>query len=148
MPATKDTSAELMSAYLDAELAAEDAAAFEDELSRDPEAASELEQLRKVVSLVASLPPVEAPPDFYEKVSKRIRRRQLFAADNGALALISLPFQVLSIIVILTVAALYMMAQLEQRPTTPGLEREVVPDTASDGRDGQAPQPGPMPVQP
>ncbi|MEX1367658.1 MAG: hypothetical protein AB1Z98_31300 [Nannocystaceae bacterium] len=148
MPATKDTSAELMSAYLDAELAAEDAAAFEDQLSRDPEAASELEQLRKVVSLVASLPPVEAPPDFYEKVSKRIRRRQLFAADNGALALISLPFQVLSIIVILTVAALYMMAQLEQRPTAPGLEREVVPATAPGGKDGEAPPSGPAPVQP
>lgn len=144
MPATKDTSAELMSAYLDAELGADDAAAFEEQLANDPEALSELEQLRKVVSLVGSLPQVEAPPDFYEKVSKRIRRRQLFAADGGALALVSLPFQVLSIIVILTVAALYMMAQLEQQPTSDGLQPEALPGAMPPTE----PARGPAPIQP
>ncbi|MCH9688583.1 MAG: zf-HC2 domain-containing protein [Deltaproteobacteria bacterium] len=130
MPAAKDTSAELMSAYLDAELAADDAAAFEEQLAHDPDAQSEFEQLRKVVSLVSSLPEVQAPPDFYEKVSKRVRRRQLFASE-GMWGLVSLPFQVLSIIVILTVAALYMMAQLEQQPTA--IERETVVLPAAPG---------------
>lgn len=142
MPATKDTSAELMSAYLDAEMPAEDAAAFEEQLANDPDAQSELEQLRKVLSLVGSLPQVHAPPDFYEKVSKRIRRRQLFAMDGGALALVSLPFQVLSIIVILTVAGLYMMAQLEQQPTAEGLQPEALPGSAP------LPDQGPAPIEP
>lgn len=142
MPATKDTSAELMTAYLDAELPAEDAAAFEEELARDPSAQSELEQLQRVMSLVSSLPDVQAPPDFYEKVSKRIRRRQLFALDGGAWSLLSLPFQVLSMLVILSVAAIYMMAQLEQQPT--GLEREVIPTTTPEG---ERPQ-GLSPIRP
>ena len=143
MPATKDTSAELMTAYLDAELGDEEAAAFEEQLAADPSAQSELEELRKVLSLVATLPAeVEAPPDFYEKLSKRIRRRKLFAFDSAAWSLISLPFQVLSIIVILTVAALYMMAQLEQQPT--GFERETIPSTTPQGEAA----PGPAPVQP
>lgn len=147
MPATKDTSAELMTAYLDAELDEADAAAFEERLANDPDAMSEVEQLRKVMSLVSSLPAeVQAPPDFYEKVSKRIRRRQLFASD-GMLTLISLPFQVLSIIIILTVAALNMMAQLEQKPTK--LERETILGAEKPGP-GQPPSSsqGPLPVQP
>lgn len=143
MPATKDTSAELMTAYLDAELPEEDAAAFEARLARDPEAMSEVEQLRKVMSLVSSLPEVHAPPDFYEKVSRRIRRRQLFASE-GVWTLVSLPFQVLSIIIILTVAALNMMAQLEQQPQK--LERETIIGTDKPGPSGAAP--GPAPVRP
>lgn len=142
MPSTQDTSAELMTAYLDAELGDEDAAAFEEALENDPEAKSELEQLRRVMSLVSTLPDVEAPPDFYEKVSKRIRKRQRFALDNNAWILISLPFQVLSIIVILTVAGLYMMAELEKKPQS--FEREAIPGTMPDG-EGAA---GPAPVEP
>lgn len=141
MPATQDTSAELITAYLDAELPAEEAAAFEERLASDPQARSELEQLRKVMSLVSSLPEVEAPPDFYEKVARRVRRRQLFTETNWGL--VSLPFQVLSIIVILTVAALYMMAQLEQQPM--GMEREAIPGA----RDPGAPSTrAPAPVEP
>ncbi len=141
MTAAKDTSAELMSAYLDAEIDEAEAEALEQHLAESPEARTELEALRQVMSLVSSLPEVQAPPDFYEKVSKRIRRRQLFAGDGMMLGLISLPFQVLSIIVILTVAALYMMAQLEQQPTS--LERETIVAPAP----GQAPS-GPAPVRP
>lgn len=142
MPATKDTSAELMTAYLDAELPEEDAAAFEAQLAEDPEAMSEVEQLRRVMSLVSSLPEVHAPPDFYEKVSKRVRRRQLFASE-GVWTLVSLPFQVLSIIIILAVAAINMMAQLEQQPQT--LERETI---GAGKPDPSARPQGPAPVQP
>lgn len=147
MPATKDTSAEQMTAYLDAELPAEEAAAFEEQLASDPQARSEVEQLRKMMSLVASLPEVQAPPDFYEKVAKRVRRRAMFPETNWGL--VSLPFQVLSIIVILTVAALYMMAQLEQQPM--GMERETIPgtrDSAAGDEGGPPPPSGPAPVQP
>lgn len=137
MPATKDTSAELMTAYLDAELSDDEAAAFEAQLAQDPRARSEVEQLRRVMSLVQSLPEVQAPPDFAEKVARRVRRRMVLGADS-TWGLLALPFQVLSIVVILTVAGLYMMAQLEQQPL--GIERERLPSTTPGER--------PAPVQP
>lgn len=123
----------MMSAYLDAELAADEAEEFESMIAEDPAARSELEDLRKVMALVASLPEVEAPPDFAEKVTRRVRRRQLLAPEGALLGLVSMPFQVLSMIVILAAAALYMMAQLERRPTK--IER----DPASVQAPGQAP---------
>jgi anti-sigma factor RsiW len=138
MPATKDTSAERITAYLDAELPADEVAALEAELAEDPEALAEIEQLRRVMSLVQSLPEVHAPPDFAEKVARRVRRRVALGADV-TWSLVSLPFQVLSIVVILTVAGLYMMAQLEQQPT--GIERERIPGTTTDDK-------GPAPVEP
>jgi anti-sigma factor RsiW len=137
MPATKDTSAERITAYLDAELPDDEAAAFEAQLAEDPEALAEVEQLRRVMSLVQSLPEVQAPPDFAEKVARRVRRRMALGAD-ATWSLVSLPFQVLSIIVILTVAGLYMMAQLEQQPT--GIERERIPSAV--------PEEWPAPVEP
>jgi anti-sigma factor RsiW len=137
MPATKDTSAEQMTAYLDAELSDDEAAAFEARLADDPEARAEVEQLRRVMSLVQSLPEVQAPPDFAEKVARRVRRRMALGADS-TWSLLAVPFQVLSIVVILTVAGLYMMAQLEQQPL--GIEREQIPSTAPGER--------PAPVQP
>lgn len=135
MAATKDTSAERITAYLDAELPADEAAAFEAALADDPEARAEVEQLRLVMSLVQSLPEVQAPPDFAEKVARRVRRRMALGADS-TWSLVSLPFQVLSIVVILTVAGLYMMAQLEQQPL--GIERERIP-AAAPGQQAPAP---------
>jgi anti-sigma factor RsiW len=114
-----------MTAYLDAELSADEAKAFESLLADDPAARSELEELKKVMALVSSLPDVEAPPDFAEKVARRVRRRQLLAPDSALLGLVSLPFQVLSIIVILAAAALYMMAQLDRQPVEDKLERDT-----------------------
>jgi len=138
MPATKDASAERITAYLDAELPDDEVAALEAELAEDPEALAEVEQLRRVMSLVQSLPEIQAPPDFAEKVARRVRRRVALGADS-TWSLVSLSFQVLSIIVILTVAGLYMMAQLEQQPT--GIEREQIPGTAPDDQ-------VPAPVEP
>ena len=93
MPANKDASAERITAYLDAELPADEAAALEAELAEDPEALAEIEQLRRVMSLVQSLPEVQAPPDFAEKVARRVRRRVALGAD-ATWSLVSLPFLV------------------------------------------------------
>lgn len=125
MTSSSKQSAELMSAYLDAELPAHEAEEFESMIADDPAARTELEELRKVMALVASLPDVEAPPDFAEKVTRRVRRKQLLAPDGALLGLVSLPFQVLSMIVILAAAALYMMAQLERQPVK--IERDRAP---------------------
>lgn len=120
---------DLMSAYLDQELDEAQAAAVETLLEHDPQAKQELSDLQRVVSLVASLPAVEAPADFVEQVTRKARRQKLVSAQQ--LALISLPFQVLSILVILAVAALYMMAQLEQEPQGK-LERDPAAITTKD----------------
>jgi anti-sigma factor RsiW len=127
LPHHTTADAERMTAYLDEELDAAEAEAFESFLAESPEVREELDDLRRIVSLVAALPPVEAPEDFYEQLSRRIRRRQLLSPDSLRLTLVSLPFQVLSIVVILAVAALYMMAELEETPRT--VERD--PDATS-----------------
>ena len=134
-----------MTAYLDAELPAEEAEAFESMLADDPAARSELEDLRKVMQLVSSLPEVEAPPDFVDKVARRVRRRQLFSPDSALLGLVSLPFQVLSIVVILVAAGLYMMAQLESRPDK--LERDTTP-VQSNSDDAEALTPAEPALEP
>jgi anti-sigma factor RsiW len=118
--------AELMSAYVDGELDEAETARFEDYLAGSPEAQAQLDELRKMVSLVGTLPEVTAPPDFSDKLARRLRRRQGLAKDALAVNLVSLPFQVLSILVILAVATLYMLAELERQPTG-GLERDPTP---------------------
>jgi anti-sigma factor RsiW len=111
-----DSNAELMTAYLDDALEAGDAESFERWLEESPEARREVESLRKILSVVRELPEVEAPPDFYEKVSKKLRRRR--AGPEGALGLVSLPFQVLSILVIMVIAATYLMLEIERDSAT------------------------------
>lgn len=134
-----------MSAYLDAELPAHEAEEFESMIAGDPAARSELEDLRKVMALVASLPDVEAPPDFAEKVTRRVRRRQLFAPE-ALLGLVSLPFQVLSMIVILAAAALYMMAQLDRQPTK--IERDRASVQVPGEGEAEVLTPGQAPLEP
>lgn len=107
-----DSKAELMTAYLDDALEAGEAEDFEKWLEDSPEARQEVESLQKILSIVRELPDVEAPPDFYEKVSKKLRRRR--AGGEAAVGLVSLPFQVLSIIVIMMIAATYLMLEIER----------------------------------
>lgn len=133
----KSEGVELMTAYVDGELDPTEAEELESYLADSPEAKAELDELRQVVHLVGKLPTVEAPGDFYDKISRRLKRRQLLRGDSVIFNLISLPFQVLSILVILAVAALYMLAQLEQAPQgealepDPGVERG--PESAAEG---------------
>lgn len=108
-----DSNAELMTAYLDDTLEAGEAESFEKWLEDSPDARREVESLQKLLSVVRDLPDVEAPPDFYEKVSKKLRRRRA-GAEGVSVGLISLPFQVLSIIVIMVIAATYLMLEIER----------------------------------
>jgi anti-sigma factor RsiW len=107
-----DSNAELMTAYLDDALEAGEVEDFEKFLEDSPEARREVESLQKILSIVRELPDVEAPPDFYEKVSKKLRRRRAGAETSPGL--IPLPFQVLSIIVIMMIAATYLMLEIER----------------------------------
>jgi anti-sigma factor RsiW len=107
-----DSNAELMTAYLDDALESGDAESFQKYLDDSPEARREVEDLQKILSVVRELPDVEAPPDFYDKLSKKLRRRR--AGPDGTLSLVSLPFQVLSILVILVIAATFLMLEIER----------------------------------
>ena len=111
-----DSNAELMTAYLDDALEAGEAESFEKWLEDSPEARQEVESLRKLLSVVRDLPDVEAPPDFYEKVSKKLRHRRL-GPEGAAMGLVSLPFQVISIMVIMVIAATYLMLEIERDAT-------------------------------
>jgi len=115
----------MVSAYLDDELEPDDARAFQDLLESSPEVAEELADLQKVISLVGGLGEVQAPEDFYEKLNRRLRRRQIMEPQTGSkLTAIAVPLQILSMIVILTVAALYMMSELDKAPAK--IEREQI----------------------
>jgi anti-sigma factor RsiW len=107
-----DSKAELMTAYLDDALEAEDAKSFEKLLDESPEARREFEDLQKVLSIVRDLPEVEAPPDFYENVAKKLRRRR--GEGEGVMSVITLPFQVISVFVIMVIAATYLMIEIDR----------------------------------
>jgi anti-sigma factor RsiW len=122
----------LMSAYLDEELAPEEAAKVEKLLAESPEARAELSGLQNMLKLVKSLPEVVAPPDFYEKVARKLRRRRILSMEF--LGLLILPFQVLSVVLILMVAATYMLLHLDHDPSVK-LEKDptVTPPPAPPG---------------
>jgi anti-sigma factor RsiW len=105
----------LMSAYLDQQFAPGEAERVEKMLADNPEAREELSGLQNLLKLVKGLPEVEAPPDFYEKVAKKIRRRRLLRGEN--LWMLALPFQVLSVVLILVVAVTYMLLHLDADPS-------------------------------
>ncbi len=67
---------EQLSAYLDGELAPEDARAVEARLSVDPNACRELESLRRAKSLLDALPTQEASRDFARRTLERLPRRR------------------------------------------------------------------------
>ena len=111
---SQDNTAELMTAYLDDELDEAQAEHVRSLLESSPEVAEEMDGLQSLLAVVATLPEVEAPPDFYEGVDRKLRRRKLWSGETLASGLVSMPFQVVSIIVIIAVAAGYMLLQLDQ----------------------------------
>jgi len=113
---------ELMSDFLDRQLDAEGEAELKELLARSPDAERELGALQNMLRLVKNLPEVQAPPDFYEKVAKKIRRRRWLRGDY--LIALSLPFQILNVLVILAVAVVYMMLHLDGDASRGKLERD------------------------
>lgn len=134
MATPNDSSAERMTAYLDSELDAAAVQEFEQFLDESPEARAELEDLRKVMQLVGSLAEVQAPPDFADKVSRKIRRRVMLDRDGGLLGMVTLPFQVICIVVILVIGALNMMAQLDAEPQAVEPDPATLVDPDGDGK--------------
>lgn len=118
----KQHAEELMTAFLDQEIGADEESELKDLLARSPEAQKELGALQNLLKLVKNLPEVQAPPDFYEKVAKKIRRRKWLRGEH--LIALSMPFQILSVLVILLVAVVYMMLHLDTDAGRRKLERD------------------------
>lgn len=106
-----DSKAELVTDYLDDALEAGEAESFEQLLASSPETKREVEELRRMLTLVRELPPVEAPPDFYENLAKKLRRRR--GPMGGTVGVVTMPLQVLSILVIMVIAATYLLLEIE-----------------------------------
>ena len=127
----------LMSAFLDKELDAGEEKELQEMLAGSPEAQKELGALQNMLRLVKGLPEVQAPPDFYEKVAKKIRRRKWLRGEY--LIALAMPFQILSVLVILLVAAIYMMLHLDFDAGRRKLERDpTVPQSQPAAETGAA----------
>ena len=129
-----DSNAELMTAYLDDALEDGEVESFEKMLDESPEARQEMEDLQAMLALVRDLPEVEAPPDFYDNLAKKVRRRR---DDGTSMSLMSLPFQILSVLVIMVIAATYLMMEIERE----NAQLEKDPSAAKQKKDSGPPEP-------
>lgn len=103
-----------MSAYLDEDLSPEARAKVDALLEQSPEAKADLESLRSMIRVVASLDSPHAPDNFLDKLDRRIRRRRNAISDRLANSMISLPLQLLCILVILVGATIKLMSVIEE----------------------------------
>lgn len=78
-----DQTVELMGAYIEGELDAEAAAAFEAQMERDPALFAEVEAMRETVRQLASLERPRAPESFSADLAARLRTRSVTARRFG-----------------------------------------------------------------
>ena len=115
-----------LSAYLEEDLSPEARAKVDTLLEQSPEAKADLESLRSMMRVVASLDAPRAPDNFLDKLDRRIRRRRSAITDRLANSMISLPLQLLCILVILVGATIKLMCVIEE--SRPALEPPPVAD--------------------
>lgn len=104
--------AETLSAYLERGMQEEERAEIEAELEQNPATAKELAELQTMLSALASMPQLAAPRGFSERLAKSLRRRR-WLEDMELQGQAAMIFQILSIIVVIGIAATYMIAQVE-----------------------------------
>ncbi len=109
-----------LSAYLEEELSPEARAKVDALLEQSPEARADLESIRSMMRVVASLDTPRAPDNFLDKLDRRIRRRRTAMSDRLANSMISLPLQLLCILVILVGATIKLMGVIEE--SSPALD--------------------------
>jgi negative regulator of sigma E activity len=76
-PRQREVELEQLTAYLDGELTESQRAEVEGRISRDPEAAQLLDELRRASHAVQSLPRAAAPADFAVRIADRLEREAL-----------------------------------------------------------------------
>ena len=90
------------------------------ELLRGSDVEGDPEAVASIVRLVSGLEQPRAPSSLLEGLDHKIRRRRPSIADRLASSMISLPLQLLCILLILVGATLKLMSTLEQE--TPQVE--------------------------
>jgi len=84
MSRLSDQTVELMGAYIEGELDAEAAAAFEAQMEADPALFAEVEAMRETVRQLSSLERPKAPEGFSADLAARMRTRSVTARRGGA----------------------------------------------------------------
>ena len=132
-----------MSAYLDGALDPDESAAFEASLETDPDGQAELDGMRRLLGALGSLPEPEVPEDFYEQLRRRMRHMPT-RVDDRLQHMVALPFQVLSVVIILAAAAIFLMAELDREREE--IDREAPKVESSDAPEAGDPKLGRDPV--
>lgn len=84
MSRLSDQTVELMGAYIEGELDAEAAAAFEAQMESDPTLFAEVEAMRETVRQLSTLERPQAPEGFSADLAARMRTRSVMARRAGA----------------------------------------------------------------
>ena len=122
----------MMSAAIDNQLSKQESAQFAELLVKSPEINAEYNDFKRVIQLVSNLPTMEVSNDFYEKLTRKMRRKRTIVDSQPSL--LSLSLQVLSILVMLMVAAIYVSLQIERDP-------KVILEQAPKTSESQLPSP-------
>lgn len=103
---------DLFSDYLEGELDAQASAALEEHLSSCPKCKQEFESFRRTIQAVSGLKPLQAPQDFASKVNHRLRRRLRTRRKPTSPWSYKLPFETICLVMLIILAAFYIMLYL------------------------------------
>lgn len=142
---------ELLSAYLDGQLAGPERSRLEARLAEDAQLRSQLEALRHTVGLLGELPTLAVPRNFIlardtaaqaRSVSRPITRRPLFApvltAATSAATLLFGIVLAAQLMLAQPGGALFAPANWQDSDSTPAVTGTPIPHTDGEGHDGTA----------
>lgn len=81
-------------------------------MAASPDTQAQVEDLRALLSAVSNLPTIAPPEDFPEQIVRKLRRHTR-SQEGIWQSMMALPFQAMSIAVVIAIAAVYMMLQLD-----------------------------------
>jgi len=97
----------MLSDYLEGSLSDEQVQSLEKHLSDCPTCTADLELLKKALTLVHQIPPVEAPPDFSSRLKRRVRKAGLFSSQRRRPATRQMvPFEAIMAVLLAAMGAL------------------------------------------
>jgi anti-sigma factor RsiW len=134
---------ERLSDYLDGDLSGASLEELEAHLETCTECQAELESLRKTLSVLGGLKPVEPSPDFLQQVNQKLRRRTKSPFDFSFGLDRKIPFEAVSMVLLGILLALYLLlVVLPREQVDPDPPPRVRPDAGAPMRPGPS-GPGP-----
>lgn len=124
----------LFSAYLDGELAPQERADFETRLREDPDFQAQYQGFAEIMQGLRAMPFAFAQDDFVPAVQRRIRvRSNGMFFSHKFLTLTRIPYEVIAVVMMLIMAAIYLMMDigedvaLEDVPRAAPAQTETAP---------------------